>query len=312
MVGICQESWVFKLKGYNYNSVIFPLNPRVTNTIHAKQTSYHQQLLWFKTVDDAMNMQTKEQIEIQKEKQKQRILRSRQQHEEWIKRRYEQKQKEKEMEKMKEQDPERNAMWRMDMSPMSEQGANINKVGSQAYLQFLKNQIQDNNGCKQVIQIPKLLQSLSALSRFKIGIHIGQELDQMRLEIRCNSRWCLRYIQVFGDEQIQSELVNNGYGRMMSTAFCTAGGKGEEQDEEIRNGLINITDFLIGLHAGRIWQPSFQPLPLLARNTEEQIEEEGANEELDTQMNNNGMNGHIRNWANEAKAMTLNHFIYWD
>ncbi|KAA6357938.1 MAG: hypothetical protein EZS28_046534, partial [Streblomastix strix] len=64
---------------------------------------------------------TQEQIEIQKVKEKQRILRSRLQHEEWINRRDEQKQKEKEMEKMKEQDPERNAMWRMDMSPMSEQ-----------------------------------------------------------------------------------------------------------------------------------------------------------------------------------------------
>jgi hypothetical protein len=57
----------------------------------------------------------------------------------------------------------------------------------------------------------------------------------------------------------------------MSISICTAGGKGEEQDEETLNGLIRIYDFLRELHEGRNidYKPSFQTLPLLARRTEE-------------------------------------------
>ncbi|KAA6357501.1 MAG: hypothetical protein EZS28_046972 [Streblomastix strix] len=180
------------------------------------------------------------------------------------------------------------------------------------YLQFLRNQIRNNNTSKQVIQIPKLLKSLTTLVTFRLGIHIDLDVDNQRLKVRSWSRQCFRWIQHFGDEQDQSELVNNGYGRVMSIKFCTAGGKGEEQDMEIRNGLFLITRFLIKLHAVRNndWYPSFQPLPLLARNTEEQMEEEGADEELDAQMNNNGDDGRIMSNAKWAKAITLNHFIH--
>ncbi|KAA6367248.1 MAG: hypothetical protein EZS28_037225 [Streblomastix strix] len=192
---------------------------------------------------------------------------------------------------------------------ISESTPSITKICSS--LQFLRKQIRNNNTSKQVIQIPKLLKSLSALSLYKIGIHIGQELDQMRFSIRLNSRWCLRYIQECCDEQDQSELVNKRYGRVMSISFCTAGGKGEERDYEIYNGLKYISDFLRELHEGRNGLHSyFQPLPLLARRSEEQIEEEGANEELEAQMNNNGFDGNIKRYANYVKEVTLNRFIH--
>ncbi|KAA6328751.1 MAG: hypothetical protein EZS28_053681 [Streblomastix strix] len=162
-----------------------------------------------------------------------------------------------------------------------------------------------------MIKIPKLLQSLVALSRFKVGTHLREEIDQQNLEVRNKCRWCLRYIQECCDEQVQSELVNNRYGRVLSITFSTAGGKGEEQDEEIENGLECIKYFLIGLHTGRTYrQPSFQPLPLLVRRSEEQIEEEGANEEIEAQLNDNGYDGDIKYYANDAKAVTLNHFIH--
>ncbi|KAA6367237.1 MAG: hypothetical protein EZS28_037236 [Streblomastix strix] len=191
--------------------------------------------------------------------------------------------------------------------PESESIPSITKICSS--LQTLLHQILSNNTCKQVIHIPKLLQSLSALSRFKIGIHIGQELDQMRFSIRCSSRECLYWIQFKGDEQVQSELVNNGYGRVTSISFCTAGGKGEEQDKDISNQLRSISMFHRKLHEGKIQQPSFQPLPLLARRTEEQMEEEGADEELEAQMNNNGDECGIKSNAKWAKTVILNHFI---
>ncbi|KAA6358290.1 MAG: hypothetical protein EZS28_046183, partial [Streblomastix strix] len=76
-----------------------------------------------------------------------------------------------------------------------------------------------------------------------------------------------------GDEQDYADLVNVEYGRVLSIAFCTSGGVGEEQDAQIFMVLIHFYNFLRQLHEGRNdWQPSFQPLPLLVRRTDEQIE----------------------------------------
>ncbi|KAA6366726.1 MAG: hypothetical protein EZS28_037747 [Streblomastix strix] len=179
-------------------------------------------------------------------------------------------------------------------------------------LEYLFGQIQNKQSCKQVIRIPKLLQSLIALVTFRLGTHLREQTDLLRLEVRRQSRECLRYIQVYGDEQIQSEFVNNGYGRAIFLSFCTAGGIGEEQDVEIWNGLWQISVFLRKLLEGRNYQPSFQPLPLLVLRSDEQIEEEGANEELEAQMKNKGYDGDILDQAKAVKATTLNHFINWD
>ncbi|KAA6362906.1 MAG: hypothetical protein EZS28_041567 [Streblomastix strix] len=180
-----------------------------------------------------------------------------------------------------------------------------------AYLKYFIDKIGYNNAYKQVIQFPKLLQSLSALSRFKFGTHLKEEEKQLRLKVRSCSRGCLYYIQVFGDEQDQSELVNNGYGRVISISYCTAGGMEEEHDVEIKYGLYYISRFLRELLEGIYFrQPSFQPLPLLVPVPLEQIEEEGANEEIDAQMSNNRYNGVIMIYADRARAVTLNHFIH--
>ncbi|KAA6381321.1 MAG: hypothetical protein EZS28_023153 [Streblomastix strix] len=180
-----------------------------------------------------------------------------------------------------------------------------------ASLQSLRGQIQINNTKKSVIQIPNLLKSLITLATFRIGTHLREEIDLQRIEVRRWSRQCLWSIQGDGDEQVQSELVRQGYGRVMPISCCTAGGKCEEYDQEIYDGLFYISRFLRELYEGRNdWYPSFQPLPLLARSTEEQIEDEGANEELEAQMNNNGYYGDINALANRTKAATLNRFIH--
>ncbi|KAA6372018.1 MAG: hypothetical protein EZS28_032455 [Streblomastix strix] len=168
-----------------------------------------------------------------------------------------------------------------------------------------------NKSSKYVIRIPKLLQSLLALVTFRLGTHLREQTDLLRLKVRRQSRWCLYQIRVYGDEQMQSELVNVEYGRVISISFSTSGGFGEEQDLQIRYGLHDISRFLSELHEGRQdWQPSFQPLPLLARVSLEQIEEEGAIEEIEAQMNNNGYGSNIKYWAKDAKSETLNRFIH--
>ncbi|KAA6367411.1 MAG: hypothetical protein EZS28_037062 [Streblomastix strix] len=180
-------------------------------------------------------------------------------------------------------------------------------------LRFLYDQIEMNKSIKSMIKIPKLLQSLSALVTFRLGTHIDLDVDNQRLKVRSRSRDCLSQIQHYGDEQIQTEIVNQEYGRVMSIVISTAGGKGEEQDYEIENGLLRISEFLTKLHNGRnqYWYPQLQPLPLLARRTEEQIEVEGSNEEIEAQMINKREGYYfIMNYADDAKAATLNHFIH--
>ncbi|KAA6357470.1 MAG: hypothetical protein EZS28_047003, partial [Streblomastix strix] len=122
-----------------------------------------------------------------------------------------------------------------------------------------------------MIQIPKLLKSLVALSRFRLGTHLREEIDLQRLEVRSRSQRCLSGIRYNGDKQVQTDLVTQGYGRVMFITICAAGGQGEEQDVEIWNGLEYITDFLRELHESKTQQPSFQPLPLLIRKTDEQM-----------------------------------------
>ncbi|KAA6385056.1 MAG: hypothetical protein EZS28_019414 [Streblomastix strix] len=170
---------------------------------------------------------------------------------------------------------------------------------------YLKNQDQLNTSNNSVTAIEDRVNSVA-----EVGNHSNKEVYRLRQNVRYNSRYFLFQIRNYGDEQDQTELVNVGYGRVTSIAFCTAGGVGEEQDVEIYVGLNHFYSFLRQLHEGRFWQRSFQPLPLLVRRTEEQIEEEGANEELEAQIINNGYYSSIKYWANEAKAKTLNHFIH--
>ncbi|KAA6368250.1 MAG: hypothetical protein EZS28_036223 [Streblomastix strix] len=178
-------------------------------------------------------------------------------------------------------------------------------------LQSLENQIRNNYSRKSVIQIPKLLHSLAILVTLRLGTRLREEIDQQIFTIRHWSRECLRQIQFFGDEQDQTELVNIRYGRIMPILISTAGGVGEEQDEAIYNGLNHIQQFLRQLHKGRNeWKPYFQPLPLLFRRTEEQIEEEGASEEIEAQMKNSRYYGYIKICANLANDTTLNRFFH--
>ncbi|KAA6401236.1 MAG: hypothetical protein EZS28_003236 [Streblomastix strix] len=165
-----------------------------------------------------------------------------------------------------------------------------------------------------MIKNQNILRSINQLTIFKLGNHSNQKVDRLRLNVRYNSRQYLSWIQEYGDAQDFADLVNVGYGKVICISFSTAGGINEEKDEEILNELFHIFNFLRALHERRNWQPSFQPLPLLARRTEEQIEEEGANEEIEAQMSNyrkvQGYYSDVKQQANKAKAEILNHFIH--
>ncbi|KAA6374538.1 MAG: hypothetical protein EZS28_029935 [Streblomastix strix] len=109
-----------------------------------------------------------------------------------------------------------------------------------------------------------------------------------------------------------TEVVNAKYVGVLVIAISTASGSGEEQDLEISYGLDRISIFLRLLNQGRKYnEPIFPPQPLLARRSDEQIEEEGGNEEIDSQLINKRYKGdyNIKNDANEAKRRILNYFI---
>ncbi|KAA6402153.1 MAG: hypothetical protein EZS28_002315 [Streblomastix strix] len=161
----------------------------------------------------------------------------------------------------------------------------------------------------EIINTPKALHSLCMLTCYKINIHFSQENDQTALEVRHSSRQCLQYIQMLGDASVYTELTNVGYVGVLVIAISTASGSGEEENYEIRDGLGHISSFLGYLHQGRYNSATFPPQPLLALRAHEQLEEEGGNEEIDSQLINEGLDSNIKNSASRTNGWILNHFI---
>ncbi|KAA6374347.1 MAG: hypothetical protein EZS28_030127 [Streblomastix strix] len=194
----------------------------------------------------------------------------------------------------------------------SESSSSLSLITSS--IDLLENLIRNDNICKVVINTPKALHSLFTLTCYKINIHFSQENDQQTLQVRSSSRRCLWQIQLYGDASAQTELINARYVRVLVIAISTASGSGEEQDDEIWIVLYRISDFLKYLHQGiNNDEPPFQyfpPQPLLVHRSDEQIEEEGGNEEIESQLINKGHQYYnIKDEANEAKGRILNCFI---
>ncbi|KAA6388898.1 MAG: hypothetical protein EZS28_015575 [Streblomastix strix] len=74
---------------------------------------------------------------------------------------------------------------------------------------------------------------------------------------------------------------------------------------------LNLLMLIIldNLYQGRNCYATFPPQPLLARRSVEQIEEEGGNEEIDSQLINKGQRGNIKSNAKGANRRILNHFV---
>ncbi|KAA6391945.1 MAG: hypothetical protein EZS28_012530 [Streblomastix strix] len=191
----------------------------------------------------------------------------------------------------------------------SESSSSLSLITSS--IDLLNNLIDDNNICKTVTKTPKVLHSLTTLSIYQIGTHLSQENDQQTLALRSSSRRCLHYIHQYGDASVQSELVNANYTGVLVIAISTAGGHGEEQEFEIYMRLDYISDFISNLNKGRYTSPSFPPQPALAQISEEQIEVEGAIEELEAQLIYNGNSWNIKNSANIIKGYIMNFYIDW-
>ncbi|KAA6359076.1 MAG: hypothetical protein EZS28_045397, partial [Streblomastix strix] len=121
--------------------------------------------------------------------------------------------------------------------------------------------------------------------------HINEEEDRQAQIIRSGSGMCLNSIQEYGDESTQSELVSSEYAVVLVLQVSTAGGDGEQKQRGIQNELYHISEFIKSLHQGRQTNeinpgPSFPQQIRLSRRSDEQIEEEGGNEEIEAQLIN--------------------------
>ncbi|KAA6386979.1 MAG: hypothetical protein EZS28_017494 [Streblomastix strix] len=145
--------------------------------------------------------------------------------------------------------------------------------------------------------------------------HTNEEEDRKASLIRSESGQCLYRIQIYGDESTQSELVSSEYAVISVLQVSTAGGDGEQEDFGIFSGLYNISEFLKSLYQGRQTDninpgPPFPQQISLARRSNEQIEEEGGNEEIEAQLINKGeIFGQIKQTAKNSKCQLLNYFI---
>ncbi|KAA6402400.1 MAG: hypothetical protein EZS28_002068 [Streblomastix strix] len=90
------------------------------------------------------------------------------------------------------------------------------------------------------------------------------------------------------------------YVKALVISQSTGLGNVYEQDQEIFQRLYQIYSFLRDLHNGRNLLISFPSLPTLVKPCEEQIEEEGAKEEIDSQFINDGDSGNINQIATQA------------
>ncbi|KAA6362762.1 MAG: hypothetical protein EZS28_041711, partial [Streblomastix strix] len=169
---------------------------------------------------------------------------------------------------------------------------------------------------KQIINTPNFLNSLIKLAEFKFNNDTNKEDDNQSLQIRNKSKQCLDSIHIQGDEQVQVELVTNGYPRVLVSIINTAGGNEQEQDQGIHEGLINISWFIGKILEGRQTdrydpQTPLSPQPILLKSCLEQIIDEGENEEIEAQLVNKqeGYGYNIMGNANWGKRLILNFFV---
>ncbi|KAA6389308.1 MAG: hypothetical protein EZS28_015167 [Streblomastix strix] len=90
--------------------------------------------------------------------------------------------------------------------------------------------------------------------------------------------------------------------------LVTAGGRGEQKDSGINNGLKYLHELTDAVHQGRNESP-LKSQHSIVKRSEEQIEEEGGNEEIDSQLINKGYYRNIMKEAQTAQMKTLRFFI---
>ncbi|KAA6388965.1 MAG: hypothetical protein EZS28_015506 [Streblomastix strix] len=169
------------------------------------------------------------------------------------------------------------------------------------------------NSYQVIISNTALIHSFIQLCKYKLCQYVNQEEKKQADEIRSYSSYGLREVVQYGVIQTFEVLSHSCYAGVLAKATATAGGIVVEADTDIAVTISNIFNFIHILLNGRYPNPclpTVPPLPALLKESVEQIEVEGAQEEVEAQMTNNenrtmDINYHARNF----KAILLNAFI---
>ncbi|KAA6374472.1 MAG: hypothetical protein EZS28_030001 [Streblomastix strix] len=99
-------------------------------------------------------------------------------------------------------------------------------------------------------------------------------------------------VQLFwhGDSAVPKQLTRIKYAKLMAQQAGICSGQNEENVDELHNILFNISNFFAILHQGRDDgnNPRYEPLPKLRRLSEEEFEQEGGIEEIESFFMNKG------------------------
>ncbi|KAA6359712.1 MAG: hypothetical protein EZS28_044761 [Streblomastix strix] len=117
---------------------------------------------------------------------------------------------------------------------------------------------------------------------------LSDKEGQVIQDIRYHSIRSLGWIQYHGDNDAQSQLCKLGYAGMMAVAVGICGGCIVNNNGDIKLALSSIGCFFNRIHEGRKTQYFYHhpvpPQPELIKPSEEQLEEEGGNEEIEQWM----------------------------
>ncbi|KAA6398564.1 MAG: hypothetical protein EZS28_005912 [Streblomastix strix] len=131
---------------------------------------------------------------------------------------------------------------------------------------------------------PSLVSAFAALSQVQRKQSNQFILDeQVAVEIRIRSIWYLRQVQMNGGDKVQRSLVKDGIytKRVLTDAISSSGGNSEDCVDVIKESLFGLTQLIMTLREGNsICQGQTTLLELVT----EQLEEEGAVQEVDAQV----------------------------
>ncbi|KAA6383757.1 MAG: hypothetical protein EZS28_020717 [Streblomastix strix] len=160
-------------------------------------------------------------------------------------------------------------------------------------LQILRVILLDNQVHYQIEAVfPNIIRSLIKLHNYKLGKGVYQnEEDEDAPEIRLNSRFCLSWIQQHADYQTLIILINENYVGTMTNAISNDYGHEQNSNIQVLDLISNIHYFFTVLHEEIQSNKKnkkfafFLPDVVFAKQSEEQIEEEGGIEEVELRTN---------------------------
>ncbi|KAA6392604.1 MAG: hypothetical protein EZS28_011865 [Streblomastix strix] len=148
-------------------------------------------------------------------------------------------------------------------------------------------------------------------NQYKINVQTNDNKDQQSYLIRKRSSQCLQHVLLYGDESVYADLQNIGFVGTSIIPISSAGSFGENDEDQMFMGLIDVSSLFISLHnvSDNPHYPTFPPQPTLLKTSQEQVEEEGAYEEVESLLIDNGRRNCIKKRAKQTKREILNIWI---